>query len=148
VGELALPTAGMVYLDAAAVIYSVEQIAPYDGLLAPLWQAASAAQFVVVSSELTLLEVLVKPVREGKQQLVQRYRTLLTATSEVHLAPIDRAILDEATRIRASHALKTPDAIHAATALRLGCALFVTNDPAFRRVPGLPVTVLDDHLTP
>ncbi len=48
-GALALPAEGTVYLDAAAVIYSVEQIAPYDGLLAPLWQAANAAQFLVVS---------------------------------------------------------------------------------------------------
>ena len=33
---------------------------------------------------------------------------------------------------------------HAATALRAGCALFVTNDTDFRRVEGLPIIVLDD----
>ena len=40
--------------------------------------------------------------------------------------------------------LKTPDALHAATALRAGCALFITNDTDFRRVEGLPTVVLDD----
>jgi predicted nucleic acid-binding protein len=40
--------------------------------------------------------------------------------------------------------LKTPDAIHAATALLAGCALFVTNDPAFKRIAGLPVGLLSE----
>ncbi|MCY4640978.1 MAG: PIN domain-containing protein [Chloroflexi bacterium] len=38
------------------------------------------------------------------------------------------------------------DAAHAATALQAECALFVTNDTDFRRVDGLPVTILDDLL--
>jgi len=40
------------------------------------------------------------------------------------------------------------DAIHAAIALEHGCTLFVTNDASFRRIPGLPVTILTDLLTP
>jgi predicted nucleic acid-binding protein len=42
--------------------------------------------------------------------------------------------------------LRTPDAIHAATALELGVALFVTNDFGFRGVPDLPAAVLADVL--
>lgn len=147
-GALVLPSAGTVYVDTAAVIYSIEQIVPYAGVLQPLWEAAAAGTFGVVTSELALLEVLVKPIREGKQQLEQRYRQFLTGTGEVHLLPIDRAVIDTAARVRADHALKTPDALHAAGALAVGCALFVTNDPVFRRVPGLSVAVLDEHLTP
>lgn len=44
--------------------------------------------------------------------------------------------------------LKTPDALHAATALQAGCALFVTNDVGFRQVASLPLVVLDDLLIP
>ena len=43
--------------------------------------------------------------------------------------------------------LKTPDALHAATAIRAECTLFITNDNDFRRVRDLPVVVLDDFLT-
>jgi predicted nucleic acid-binding protein len=54
-------------------------------------------------------------------------------------------VLREAARLRATIAgLRAPDAIHAATALLSGCALFVTNDAGFKRVPGLPLVVLDD----
>src|SRR5947208_2106680 len=44
--------------------------------------------------------------------------------------------------------LRTPDALHAATARLSSCALFLTNDRGFRQVPGLPLAVLDDALSP
>jgi predicted nucleic acid-binding protein len=44
--------------------------------------------------------------------------------------------------------LRTPDAIHAATALNEGCTHLITNDPAFRRVQDLSVTLLDNHVAP
>ena len=56
-------------------------------------------------------------------------------------------VFEDAARLRAEARLTTPDAIHAATALQAGCALFVTNDNAFRRVQDLPFAVLDDLLT-
>jgi predicted nucleic acid-binding protein len=44
--------------------------------------------------------------------------------------------------------LKTPDAIHLATAQNAGCALFVTNDGGFRGLAALPLVILDDLLVP
>ena len=61
-GSLTLPPAGPVYLDANGFIYSVERIEPYRTLLEPMWQLAQAGQFEVVSSELVILETLVKPL--------------------------------------------------------------------------------------
>ena len=44
-GQLTLPPSGSVYIDADAVIYSVEKIEPYWTLLQPMWSAAKAGQF-------------------------------------------------------------------------------------------------------
>ena len=60
-GSLTLPTRGLVYVDANAVIYSVERVEPYHGLLAPMWEDARAGQFTLASSELVLLETLIRP---------------------------------------------------------------------------------------
>ncbi len=60
------------------------------------------------------------------------------------MVPITQAVLEEAANLRATLGLRTPDAIHLAAALLNGCALLVTNDRAFRRVPDLAVTVLSE----
>jgi predicted nucleic acid-binding protein len=141
-GQLTLPLSGTVYVDTNAVIYRVEQIEPNLTASANLWIALDAGLASVVTSELTLLEVLVKPLRDGNTTLASLYRTVLLGTAGLTSVPITRSILESAAQLRAAHQLKTPDAIHAATALALGSKSFISNDTGFRRVPGLPVVVL------
>ena len=142
-GPLTLPAHGPVYLDANGFIYSVERIEPYRTLLEPMWRQARAGEFDVTSSDLTVLETLVKPLREGDEVVEMLLRSMFDA-HEVSLVPATRELWEDAARIRADTGLKTPDALHAATALRSDCTAFITNDTGFRRVKGLPVVVLDD----
>jgi predicted nucleic acid-binding protein len=143
-GKLTLPKSGVVYLDANIVIYSVEKIAPYYTILEPMWRASQNGDFGLVSSELLLLETLVKPIKEADVTLENLFRELLLNSREFQLIPITIPILDSAAQIRATTRLKPPDAIHAATALSINnCTMFLTNDGAFQRVSELSVTVLD-----
>ncbi len=139
-GALILPPSGYVYVDTNTVIYTVEKIEPYKSFLDSLWTAAQLGQVSIVTSEITWLETLVKPMRDNNIALESLYRAFLTAR-EVRLLPATLPIWEEAARLRAL-GLKTPDALHAASGLAVGCSLFLTNDAAFQRVPGLPVTVL------
>jgi uncharacterized protein len=146
-GSLTLPDSGTVYLDSNCFIYSLERIEPYYQLLLPLWELAHARSVSVVSSELVRMETLVKPLKVGDEALVNLFRALF-ASRDVSLIPLTADLWDEAARLRASvPSLRTPDAIHATTALSEGCVLFVTNDPVFRRVPDLTVALLRDCLT-
>jgi predicted nucleic acid-binding protein len=77
--------------------------------------------------------------------LKQLFRALLHAR-EVQLIPATRSLWEHAARLRANTGLKTPDALHAATALDAASTLCITKDRDFRRVEGLPVVVLDDLL--
>ena len=142
-GPLILPTGGSVYVDANAIIYSVERVEPYSNLLAPMWEEARAGRFTLASSELVALETLIRPLRDGNARLEMIFRSIL-ASAEMDLITATLATWDDAARIRAETGLATPDALHAATALQAECTLFVTNDTDFRRVQGLPVAVLDD----
>jgi predicted nucleic acid-binding protein len=144
VGQLTLPASGVVYVDTSAIIYRVERIEPYLTASLPLWDALDAGTQSVATSELTLLEVLVKPLRNGNFPLATLYRNVLVGTSGLTCMPVCRAVLESAASLRAAHSLKTPDAIHAATALHAGCVVFVTNDVGFRRVSGLNVAVLGE----
>lgn len=144
-GQLELPSTGPIYLDASAFIYSVERIEPYQAMIDPIWQQAQAGRFTVVSSELVVTEVLVRPLREGNRLAERLFRSLLGA-NEVRLIAATRSLWEDTARLRAYSGLKTPDALHAASALQAECTLFVTNDSDFRRVEGLPATILDDLL--
>lgn len=146
-GTLSIPVSGLVYFDANSLIYTVEKHPVYGPLLQPLWQAAKAKTIEVVSSELALLETLVGPIKRGDITLENDFKQALLGT-EMRLLPITQPILWAAARLRATTKLKTPDALHAATALESGCVLFVTNDVGFRAVANLPLVLLDDLRTP
>jgi predicted nucleic acid-binding protein len=147
VGSLVLPTSGLVYVDTQILIYSVERHPTYSRILLPLWNAAENADIRVTSSDLSLLETLVGPIRLRNAALEARYDRLFT--DGVRLLPIDHIVLRRAASMRADiPGLRTPDAIHAATAIVSGCALFLTNDAGFRRIPGLQVCILSDLAVP
>lgn len=129
------------------MIYSVEKHPDYWPLLQPLWRASKAGAVEIISSELVLLETLVGPLKNADASLSATYEQLLLST-EVRLIPITMPVLKEAARLRAEAGLRTPDAIHAATAVALGITHFITNDRTFRRVSGLPLVILSDVTTP
>ena len=77
-GSLTLPSSGPIYLDANGFIYSVEHIEPYRTILEPMWMQAKRVGFDIVSSELVILEPLVKPFQEGDVLLENLFRALET----------------------------------------------------------------------
>ena len=93
-GSLTLPQEGPIYLDASGFIYSVERIQPYAELLDQMWLQAQAGQFSILSSELVVLETLVKPLREGDTVLESLFRSLFDAT-EVTLIPKPRRLRED-----------------------------------------------------
>jgi len=147
-GSLILPASGPVYADAQIFIYSIEKHPTYSLPLRPLWEAVARDDLEVVTSELTLLETLVGPLRQGDVVLETDYERFFISPG-IRLLPITALILRAAARHRAAlRSLRTPDALHAATGGSCGCTLFLTNDAVFRRIPGLPVAILDDLLGP
>jgi predicted nucleic acid-binding protein len=146
-GQLTLPNAARIYIDTVTVIYAVEQAPTYGELLNPLWNSLQVGNLEVLTSELTLMETLIMPIRNSDTFLVDAYERLLRSPQR-QLIPISQTILREAARLRATTpSLRTPDAIHAATAMTSGCTQFLTNDRQLRAVTGLPVVILDEVLT-
>lgn len=90
------------------------------------------------------METLVGPLKRGDAALELDYENVF-ASPGIRLHPITAPILRAAARLRATMStIRTPDALHAATAESCGCSLLLTNDAAFRRIPRLPVVLVDD----
>ena len=101
----------MVYLDACLLIYLVES---HPLLGAPVRAALAAhpdTRFAI--SALTRMECLLQPMRSGNLALQRYYEASFDSFAWL---PIDDAVFDLATQLRARHRLKTPDALHLACA--------------------------------
>lgn len=142
-GALKLKPNSKIYVDTSIVIYTIEQFPEYFPTLEPFWINLQLGNLTVFTSELTLLEVLIQPLRQENMVLVSAYEDFLQ-NAEIKLLPINQTILRKAAHLRAITKLKTPDAIHVATALLANCDQLFTNDSDFRKVPALSVKVLHE----
>jgi predicted nucleic acid-binding protein len=59
------------------------------------------------------------------------------------LIDMNRDVFDMATKLRADSSLKTPDALHLATAILAGCSQFWTNDKKLVKAAGKSLMVID-----
>ena len=125
-----------IYLDANVFISAHEtRGAPSDHAWWIL-DSVETGEFAAVTSELTLAEVLVDPIREGDNVLANAYQSIITSSERMEVAPVDRRTLVEAAFLRTlRRSLKLPDAIHVATARLQGCRYLVSDD---RRLPFPP----------
>ena len=133
-------------LDTAIFIYYMEEHPAYLPVVEPLFVGIDRGVIEGVTSELTLLEVLVVPYRKRDSELAGRYESILTSCRGLHLLAIDRAVLKDAAQLRAAFSVKTPDAIQLATALSAGCGAFLTNDRDLPKGQGIKILQLRDFL--
>ena len=134
-------------LDTAPLIYFIEENPAYLDMVYPFFGAMDHGDFSVVTSVVTLLEVLVHPFRHGDTILAQQYRDVLLNAKGLTTLLLSQDIAEEAARLRATHNIRTPDAIQMATATYAGASFFLTNDSRLPSLPGLEVLVLDELKT-
>jgi predicted nucleic acid-binding protein len=92
----------------------------------------------LVTSSLTIGEILVKPIREGDSEAERRYWALFSSP-EIQIVSFDPNAARQYARLRQDAALRAPDAIQLACAASAGVDLFVTNDDRLSRknIPGI-----------
>jgi predicted nucleic acid-binding protein len=137
---------GAVGVDTAVFIYFIEEHPQFLPLLEPLFREVNEGRKVLVTSALTLLEVLVVPYRSGDYLLARRYEALLTQSRGVQVADISRDHLHAAAQLRAATGVKTPDSLQIVAALAAGCQAFLTNDRDLPTMPGLRILQLSSYV--
>ena len=138
---------GPVAIDTAVFIYFIEDNPEYLPIIEPLFREADEGARELVTSALTLLDVLVVPCRAGNQGLADRYEALLTRSRGIHLVDMTRDQLRAAAQLRAVTGVKTPDAFQLVAALSTNCRTFVTNDRRLPDIPGLRILQLNSYLS-
>lgn len=137
---------GPLALDTAPFIYLIEEHETFLPVVEPVFAAIDGGRITAVTSALTLLEVLVVPLRAADMALARRYEALLGNSRGLELVEVSRAVLRDAAALRAATGMHTPDAIQIATALQRGCTSFLTNNRALPTLPGLRILQVSDFL--
>ena len=131
-----------VFLDTTPLIHYIEGNNIYVEMLSELFSAHSRCQFI--TSVITLLEVLVVPLREGNTKLAKQYESILTFAENINIYEINIQIAKESARLRAQYKIKTPDAIQLATANYCLVDYFLTNDLRLKSIKELNILTLND----
>jgi predicted nucleic acid-binding protein len=118
-----------VYIDSNVFITAFETKGARSDHAWWLLDAIDEGEIAAATSELTLAELLVRPLELGSDELVGAYRAIMASAGVFTVRAVDTEILIEAARTRARRrALKLPDAIHVATAAAVGCTFFISGD--------------------
>lgn len=114
-----------------------EGLEPYRSRMLALRRRVLERGDRVITSALTLGELLVKPAKMGETSLIQQYDHAIRSTAQV--VNFDAQVAARYASLRATHNIRNADAMQLACAAHVGVDLFITNDKALHslNVPGI-----------
>jgi predicted nucleic acid-binding protein len=126
-----------IFFDTNLFIYIFEGQEPYRTRMLEIRKRMMDRSDRLVTSAMTLGEVLVKPTKLGQTSLIEQYDRAIRSTSEV--VSFDAQVAWRYASLRATHTLRSADAIQLACAAHSGVDLFITNDVQLQKlnVPGI-----------
>lgn len=117
------------YLDTNVFITALEHVGAGSDHAWWILSAIEDGEIEGATSEITLAEILVKPMERRDDDVIEAYQAMISSAPGFVVRPVERAILVEAARLRSTRrAMKLPDAVHVATALGCACTHFISSD--------------------
>ena len=128
-----------VYFDANPIIYFIEQNTQFAEAVTPLFEMIGDGSILAFTSELSLTEVLIKPIRDNRIQVIQTHKELLLDPELFTLISPNQDTFLLAAELGGKSSMRTPDAIHMACAIESKCKYFITNDKGIKSIGGVTV---------
>jgi predicted nucleic acid-binding protein len=121
-----------IFWDTNLFIYLLEGSREKFPLVRHLLERMIERRDELLTSSLTLGEVLVRPLEMDRQDLIDRYERLLNSPG-VSLVPFDERSARIYARLRQDRGIRPPDAIQLSCAAAARTNLFITNDTRLSR---------------
>lgn len=127
-----------VFWDTNLFIYLLEDSPKFGDAVASLRKSMLRKGARLVTSTMTLGELLVKPVSTGDRSLAERYRTFFRGPY-MTVRPFDLDAAEAYSHIRQDRTIQPADAIQLACASSARVDLFITNDDRLsqKNIPGI-----------
>ena len=126
-----------IFFDTNVFIYLFEDYEPFSTMVDACWRRMIQRGDRLVTSAMTLGELLVKPTELGQASVIEEYDRIIRSRAQV--VNFDASVAWRYASLRATHTLRNPDAIQLACAAHFGVDLFITNDKHLHKlnVPGI-----------
>ena len=141
-----IPKGSRVLLDTVALIYFLEENERYSKSAEKIFSRIESGQLQGVMASLVFAELLVPLYRSGDPQAATGLSNRLRNFRNLEVIPLTTEISMGAARLRADYGLRTPDAIHAATAISTQSNGILTNDKRLKVISpeGLSIWLFDN----
>jgi predicted nucleic acid-binding protein len=131
-------TMANIFWDTNVFVYLIEDHPVYGQRVDDIRREMLKRNDRLLTSTVTIGEILVKPLSRGDRALAKQYRQLFTSP-EISVSSFDLDAAEAYAIIRQDRTITPPDAIQLACAAAAQVDLFITNDSRLRRknVPGI-----------
>jgi predicted nucleic acid-binding protein len=134
-------------LDTTVFIYHFEKNPVYLQQTLELFDGIETGELSGVTSTITLLEIIVRPLSQGRVDIARKYEVLLVNFPNLKIIDLDRDVVRQAARLRAEYHISSPDALQIGASMMHGAKTFITNDRRLERLHDkLDVIILDDFI--
>ena len=126
-----------IFFDTNVFIYLFEDYEPFSSLVDSISRRMIQRGDKLVTSSMTLGELLVKPTKMGQISLIEQYDRTIRSRAQVIM--FDSVVAWTYASLRATYSIRNADAIQLACAAHYGVDLFITNDQKLHKlnVPGI-----------
>jgi predicted nucleic acid-binding protein len=127
-----------IFWDTNLFIYLIEQNPQFGVAVLNMYRRMKQRGDALLTSALTLGEVLTKPLQSGDLALADRYRRLIEHPS-IQVIDFDVRAAEFYAQVRLDKTIRPADAIQLSCAARASVHLFITNDDRLSRkvIPGI-----------
>jgi predicted nucleic acid-binding protein len=131
-----------IYLDTNAYVYFLEDNPQFADQIDEIFKTCLEQDIQIFASCLISTELLVAPFKEGRKDLVALYQNLERQIPNLNLVTYNQQIAVKSAYLRAKYDIKTPDAIHIATAWHYEVEAFYTGDQKLKKVTEVPIRLI------
>lgn len=130
-------------LDAMILIYYAEAHPEWGAFSRAILQCAEEGNKQLYISAIALTEVLTGYRKQKDRGAEEIFWNMLQALApSLSIIPITIEVADRAATLRVKYGLRTPDALHIATAIAVGADAYITNDTKLKAVREIEVITL------
>lgn len=141
-GRLVYSQLTRIYLDTNLYIYLFENHPDYASAVEKIVLACKKYKIQILASNLIFAELLVAPLQQNDSVNTKLYKNLHRELPNFNAIPVTKQIGVKAAELRAKYNLKTPDAIHLATAICQETDAFITHDQKLKPVTEANILII------